>query len=561
MAGQTLTLSIVSSLEKAGFTEAAAQMRKLQTENENLTTKTERWDKALKNTITTIKAAGVTLFYIAAANEAGRAEQAQLRLQTAVENTGMSWDRVSTAVSATNAALSLNSRFAKGDLDNALGILIQRTNSLAVSQANLRTVMGVSVATGRTLADVADQIGRAANGSQRDIMQLAKEFGITGKNAKDADFVLEELSKRFGSLGTETSSWAATTGQLSSAWGDLKETFGFLVGGALIDIQIGFTRLMRVVTAVLQVLVDLNKVLAFSSKVTFFDRLGAWNQAGEDFKKIWTAAFGALPKLAEEGGRKTTEAARKMGPELLALLNDLNSKTAQIMGDIGATEEQKIRNRTDFEKQQITQRVDFEILAEQDKLRVLTALNAKANAEIAALNEERAKKVVATTSAVGQAAGIATAKMLQGQAGSWQEFTKKVIDLATSAAIAGLNVFTAAEVAKKLVAEDYYGAARAAAVGALQVGVVAAAGELAKGLVGEGAGSSASGLGSSTATASPSSAPASAPAAQEKRISINIYGDVTSDPAIMDSLIQRISDRVENADVRLVATQTSAAGA
>lgn len=556
MASQTLTLVIASQLQGAGFTEAAEQMRKLQAELDGTSKKTDAWGEILSKVKGLLVVGTITAFFKTAVDEAIKAEQSQLRLKTSVESTGMSWDKTSSQINNFTTSLSKLSRFAKGELDDALNILIQRTNSVKVAQANLATVMGISVATGQDVASVADQIGRAANGSERDLKQLAKTFGVTGSNAKDANYVLNLLSQRFGDLATTEKTTASEFAKLKNTFSDFAQEVGEDIAPAVVFLIEGIKRLFLAFKEIMGSgiaayfgfiagALTLNKDLMLASLRQLKDGVvGAWDAlAGND-----------VADKVKTNGKKTTAAVGQMSEELKVIFKDLEAKRKQVLADASADEKQTILNRLAFDKAKIMERADFEILTTANKNKIIKAMEAEANAEILALAKGKADKIVAITGQIGEQAGIATAKMLTGQMDSWQDFTKAVIDLAVNAAIAMINVYTAEKVAEHLVAEDYYGAAKAAAVGAIEVGAVKAAGEVAKTFVGTSSNQHPISGGGSSTVGTSSAVAASAPSAQTV-VNIHVHGDMTNDPAITDRLIARISSAVENRSVRLVASQ------
>lgn len=565
MPGQTLTLTIATQLQKAGFTEAADQMRNLQSQVDGVTKKTSAWDEASGKLKESLLKLGTVEFYREAAEEAGRAQEAQERLKTTVEASGASWARERGQINATNEALSEQTRFAKGDLDGALNILLQRTNSLSVSQANMQTVMGISVKTGRDLADVADQVGRAANGSIRDTQQLGKEFGIVGEKAKDSDYVLNKLAKTYGDAATKEETYAKTTKQMNNAWGDLKETFGKLLLPAMGQIEEGLTRLMKSVNSTLSMLGHLS-----DAAYEFF--AGHWKKAAaegkeatKDFVKQFTVLWTKnVPEAVEQGGTKTTAAAHKLRDELLQFVKDTQKETAQIMGDMGKSEVARLQAAGELDKAEIRKRADFRILSEQEKAKVIDAIDHNTAAKQIALAKEVKEKRIEATLQTSSAVGAAMGRMLSGETNAWQDATDAVIDLLVQQLTAALLIYQGMATAREIATLGFAGIATAA----VETGIIAGIGSAVKGALhhagGGGAsvdtGSSAvSGGGGSYSGGGSSAAAQAAPAAvPQTNVRIVVQGDMVNDPAFTDRLVRRISEAVENRGVRLVATKVGA---
>lgn len=561
MAGQTLTLTIASNLQKAGFTEAAEHMRKLQEEVDGTSKKSSMLLEIAGKLVKVFTLTAAVEFYREAAAEAGKAEEAQSRLKTSVESTGASWGKYEASINASNAALSQASRFAKGDLDGALNILIQRTNSVSVAQANLQTVMGISAKTGRDLADVSDQVGRAANGSARDTMQLAKEFGIAGENAKNADYVLNSLHKTFANSATTEESYTKSTAKMGNAWSDLKETVGKIFMPLTMMIEDLTTRTIRFATRAASALGELAK--------------GLYQLATGDFKKAMSTlgdgllngfvSVGAflekdLPASMEKGGAKTTAAAHALRDELLAMTRTTEAEAAKIMADLGHTALEQARIDGEQQKAEIKKRADFRILNAMDQARVLLAIEKDTAAKEMAIQEEKTQAMYGRYVNYASAIGAATGNLVNGQQDAWKQILNVVIDSLTQELTAVLVTSQAERIAKEVAAGGWYGFIS----GAAQAAGIAAMGAAAKAALrggsssfsasgsGGGGGGGYSGGGSSTGT---SSAAQAAPATTPLSLHITVQGDMVNDPAFIDRMVRKISDSVENRNTRLVATK------
>lgn len=562
----TLNLTIASTLQKAGFTEAAEHMRQMQKELDNTKKKSSGLSESIAGMLPAITAAAVILFFKKSADAAGEAEQQQLLLQTAVENTGRSWAREKEQINATNEALSANSRFSKGELDTALQVLIQRTNSLTVSQANLQTVMGISIHTGRSLADVSDQVGRAANGSQRDVMQLAKEFGIAGANAKNADFVLAKLADRFGSLSTKTDDYVSIWQRLKNALGDFSETLG---NGIIKPFEWAFEssiRLVKVMTSLLKVIGDIGSLAvgSFSGDMkkvgVTLDKLYKDLQAGDD------ALWGRTPELIKKHGALTTANAHKLSDELLGMMRQFNDETAKLDAERGKNAFQQIKADADAQIAQL-QRLDaFKIASEQEQARLILAIRRNQAAKERQIEEQTAKERMQTAINVGHVIGVATGKMLMGDQNAWKDASANIIDMIVQVGEAAVLTHAVEAYWKEIGMYGWAGVASGAGLlikGAAAAAGIAALGELAKGALGAGGSSAVStpsgGGGGDGGAPAPTAAGDSAttgPARGTTNLRIVVMGDMVNDQAYIDRLAAKITSAVEDRDVRLVSTST-----
>ena len=295
MAGASaLTFTIASNLEKGGFKEAAEHMRQLQNTIEANKTATEGWGDIVKKVTSYFTLAAIGGFYKFAIEKAMEAEQAQRNLKLRVEATGMSWEKMGTQINAANEALAAQSRFEKEELDKALTTLIDRTNNVAVSQRNLQVAMGLSVATGQTLAEVTDKVGMAAAGNERATRLLAREFGITGEKAKDSAFVLATLENRYGELGTSTEGTTGKTALFKKTFVELAEGVGKFWLPVLNAVLDGIIRFEKALEAVL------GGLTAVAAGIGNFV-IGQWSDAKDSFNAVGVAAGEVWAQISGEG--------------------------------------------------------------------------------------------------------------------------------------------------------------------------------------------------------------------------------------------------------------------
>ncbi len=558
MPGANLTLTVSSILDGTGFKDLAAQVREAGVGLDKVQEKGGSVNKIFSELQGVIGTLTLVEFLKKAAEESAQNEQSQMRLKTAVENSGRAWEKNKDNVNGYLQSLSAVSRFSGTELEQAFTILLNRTHDVTVSQKLLKTAMGINVSTGEDLASVAGNLGSAANGNAFALRGLSREYGLTADQAKNADKALEALSNRFDKTAVSEESAMKSALALKNSFMDVLGAVGDLVNAVLVPIE-------EVITNVLEKLSHSTKALSNLLKAGWDAIRGNAAAAKEDMAKFneeMEKAMGlvgkGLPKAAEDGGRRTTDAAHRMSDELKNIVDSLNKETLQLSA---LTTEQKISalaKETDNEKRIIKARADYQILTEKGKQQVLAAIDANAAAKKLQLEKETAKKIVDNTNQYLSIIGTAVGASLTGQKDAWKIALGGIIDALQAQISAQIGMITAAKVADDLLSDDYASAAKHVAIGALQIGAVAALASGAKGLLNPGASDSsinnaATGGGSSAAstTAAPA-APAQPRQQQQSHISVVVQGSVVGD---VNELARRISDAVQNRNVRLVATQ------
>lgn len=559
MPGANLTLTVSSILDGNGFKDLAAQVReagvgldKVQTSGSNV----NQIFSELKNIVGVL---GVVEFLKKAAEESANNEQTQMRLKTAVENSGKSWDKQSSSISAYLSNLSAVSKFSETELQNAFTVLLNRTHDVTVSQNLLKTAMGINISTGKDLVQTSEALGTAANGNVFGLRELSREFGITGTNAKNAEVVLKILQERFDKTAKSEDSALKSGVALKNSFMDFLGSVGDIVNSVLKPIEKVFQVAFLGLSGAIQIASA--TVKAFYAIVTG----GDGKAANAQFKKFQETAekirilFGKdIPEASNKGGKVITDNARALSVELKNILDGLNKETLQMNA---LTVDQKVANlmkETDNEKRIIRERADFQILTEKQKEQVLRAIDENASAKKLQLVKETAKKIVDNTNQYLSIIGTAVGASLTGQKDAWKIALGAIIDALAAQISAQIAMVTAAHVATDLLTDDYASAAKHAAIGGLEIGAVAAIASGAKGLLNPGStdnsiNAAATGGSSASSSASTAAVPAQqAPAPKQSHVSVVVQGSVVGD---VNELARRISDAVQNRNVRLVATQ------
>jgi len=333
-----LTFTIAANLEKGGFKEAAEHMRQLQNSIEDNKKATEGWGDIVNKVKDYFTLASIGEFYKFAIEKAMEAERAQRNLQLRVEAAGMAWERSGEQINAVNEALAAQSRFDKSDLDSAMTTLIDRTNNVAVSQKNLQLAMALSVVTGESLAATSDKVGLAAAGNEKATMQLAKQFGITGEKAKDAEFVLGTLAKRYESMATSTEGADGKLASLKKTFADLAETVGNFWLPVLNAVMDGTSRFLKSLQSLTGALAGVAAAIGQFLVGNWGDAKDAFNAAGLAAKEAWGYIAGEDPTGGgDNAAKKAADAASKvrtvyvgLTEELKQLIKDAEKERAKV---------------------------------------------------------------------------------------------------------------------------------------------------------------------------------------------------------------------------------------
>jgi hypothetical protein len=561
MAGQTLTLTIASQLQKAGFTEAAEHMRKLQGEVEGVSQKSSALTEVVGQLKSAFTATAIIAFFKSAVDEAAAAEQSQLRLKTQVESTGQSWNVWGARINTFTAALAEVSRFADDDLNDALGTMIQRTGDVSVAMANLQTVMGISVATGRSVADVAGDIGAAANGNERAMKALAREFGVTGAAAQDAEQLLNILSGRFGKLATDTSTTDSQLQRLKNTFNEFKEQIGAFFLPVVNAVAAALRHLMEIIRAFAE---GMASQLAIVTGVLTFNK-NLIKEGLTGLEDAFARAFGMLSKpeetaKIEAGAKKTTAAVTAMSEELKRVVGDLALETEKIRAQGETNELLRLDRETEAFKTATLAKYEHEIKTAAQRNALLAAIDARAAAQRNEIIRKQYEEQFKAATTFGAAIGKVTGQMVAGERDAWKRITDIVIDSLVQQIQASIIAGQARAWITEVAGKGFLGLATGAALS----GLVAGVGEVAKAAIRGGSGGGGASLPSggvsvgSVGGGGAGDIAAAAPAAAARpstTVHFHIQGDMVNDQGYIDRLINRVSEAVENRDVRLVATQ------
>ncbi len=576
MAGAKLQFEIAAKLEKAGFKDAATHVKKIASETEKAGKAAKGSAKGtdlLKTAYTGLVGVGILAFFKSAIDAAMEAEESQAMLAQRIDTAGVSWNENRKKINAYTAALQDSTRFSQGEAEGALTNLIDQTNNVRQSQELLTLAMDLAIAKNIELGAAADIVGGAAQGVQGKLGQLAEMMGKDASEAKNAAEMLGMLEDRFGGMAQKEDTAAASMAKFKNASQSFREELGGFFLPLVTEVMDAIVKLGKTMDFVIAALVG--GIIAFASAVTgdFSVAKAALVEAGDELEKAWIMLSQGPPKtdLKINLVDPTISAAKMMTAEMLALQIKLADETLAIQNNLILGQDELLLAAHESRVEKLRAMKDFEFLAEKDKLKLMAALNKRYQADVAAMEKAAMSRRILVAAQYANIVGTAVGNMLAGQKDSWKDATRAIVDMISQQAQAAVIANTIQGASKEFATKGIYGFVTAAPIigwGLAQVGAIAAAAAAAKGAIGSGSGGTLSapsassgpgiGLGGGSGGgggAAPAIAPASA--TETRVVNVNIYGDQYGETEFIERLGERLSAAVENADLRLVATQTN----
>lgn len=220
-----ISVPIVSEWNPKGLERAVADFKKLEgagSKANYLITKA-----ALP---ATAAIAGLTAGLVVTAKAAAEDQAAQAQLARQLQATTGATDKQIKANEDFISSLSMSAAVADDELRPALANLVRGTGDLGTAQKALQTVLDVSAATGKGVAEVSDAVSKAYGGNTKAIKQLSPELFQLIKDGASAEQVMSQLAQTFG--GASVISANSAQGQfkkLSIAMDETKEAIGAAV--------------------------------------------------------------------------------------------------------------------------------------------------------------------------------------------------------------------------------------------------------------------------------------------------------------------------------------------
>lgn len=579
-----LLFRIASDLEAKGFNDAAAAVRKIDKDQKAAGKQAEGHKKkvdALKGAYAALLGLGIVAFFKSAVDEAVKVERSEFLLGQRVENTGKKWADLKKEVLGYNAVMSAMTGVAEDEINDALSRLTDSMGDVGKAQEFLGATLGLARAQGLSYATAAEQVGRASLGVAEFTKTLAERIGITGEKSRDAEFVLATLQKRFGTLAQEEDTVAKKQAQFTNEMKKWKEEIGTGVipavikvmewlrrlaraGGASIDIlAVKWAKLGVRVSTIFEVIKQVAQGNMKAAELAMVNGARAMaeldkegQKAGAALKAAFTAPLDAIDKLPDTLARGI-KAMQPLTAQFLKMQAEFRASQAE--GDAERLEQ--LLEALEREKEIRAKAVADQMAAEGFNREQINAMILESDAALNADRERIAQQFLAKRTAMffqaGQIVGVASAKALQGDVNAWKEASIQIIDIisqqAQAAVMANAIQGASKEIATKGIAGIATGAA-AIAWGVAQTAAIAGLAQAAKGAIGAAGGGAAAPAAAGPAAQPAAAAAAPAAEAQQQMLIVNVTGDFIGEPEFVDRLGQRISERVENNDLRVVAS-------
>lgn len=217
-----ISVPIVSEWNPKGLERAVADFKKLEGAGAKANYLIQK--SALP---ATAAIAGLTAGLVVTAKAAAEDQAAQAQLARQLQATTGATDKQIKANEDFISSLSMSAAVADDELRPALANLVRGTGDLGTAQAALQTVLDVSAATGKGVAEVSDAVSKAYGGNTKAIKQLSPELYQLVKDGASADQVMRQLSETFG--GASVTAANSAQGQFKKfgiAMDELKESIG-----------------------------------------------------------------------------------------------------------------------------------------------------------------------------------------------------------------------------------------------------------------------------------------------------------------------------------------------
>ena len=217
-----ISVPIVSEWNPKGLERAVADFKKLEGAGAKANYLIQK--SALP---ATAAIAGLTAGLVVTAKAAAEDQAAQAQLARQLQVTTGATDKQIKANEDFISSLSMSAAVADDELRPALANLVRGTGDLGTAQAALQTVLDVSAATNKSVAEVSDAVSKAFGGNTKAIKQLSPELYQLVKDGASADQVMAQLAETFG--GASVTAANSAQGQFKKfgiAMDELKESIG-----------------------------------------------------------------------------------------------------------------------------------------------------------------------------------------------------------------------------------------------------------------------------------------------------------------------------------------------
>lgn len=320
----------------------------------------------IKSLLPFATAGGILAFFTDSVKAAEEENQALNRLKFTVTAMGGSWDAAKDQVMAWGTAIAATTRFSDGEAFNALDRLARVTGNVTSAQKASQVAMGLSVASGKSLAETTELMANLLAGNERALIETKREFGAFAGEARTAQQALDLLNNKFGDAAFKEDSFTKQTDQLKNAFGEFKEQVGRGLIPALLPV---FDILSMIMRGFRELGVVLGGLAA--SFVVFAEGVG-----------------GAMLKIAKLDFAGAKDKAKTLGIALVSI----EQETAASIDEIEAERVQKDVARETQHVQLKALRSKQEIATAEEDAKKLAQIEAELDMKMAALGEDNFAK-------------------------------------------------------------------------------------------------------------------------------------------------------------------------
>ena len=336
----TLNFTINSLLQGNGFSEAAAGARAVGTESKGAAAGIEEMATAMEVVQTAVEgflALQVVQFLRDLVTGTIEAQKQENQLKIRVDNTGLSYDANRDKIQAFLQATQELTGVHKEELIPTFEKLIDVTGSVRTAQENLNLAVAVGRALSIDSAQAAKMVGALLDNQAGGFRMLARAVGAHGAQLKDANFVMDETVKKFGSMNDAVSPLEKSTLDISNMWKDMKLELGEGLGPVLVWIGDIFLRLMTTIIASVRGTVDLLGGLAMGLTEMLVAPLAAFSSKFNAIYQEMKAQHAALVANAADAGKKIVDAwdfsLKKTADIHSTFVKNLKEKNAELTDD------------------------------------------------------------------------------------------------------------------------------------------------------------------------------------------------------------------------------------
>lgn len=290
----------------------------------------------------------LTGFISDAIKESEEYRQSLVRMRSALETTGGSWEKSGKAIEGWADAIQSSTRFSDNQALASLDRLTRATGNLRLAQGLTTLAMDIHVKTGQELGTVTDMLTRLSLNQNRALAQAKLEYGDVLSGATDYKDAINRLATAYGGAAVEERSLTSETSKLKNEWQDLQKNIGNFLTPALVavletvnEMVPSFEKLWIVAKSlatkgVIGTAIGFNDLKASFAEV---ERLAAEAQARADQLKNSAGSIGdalngySAPPPTDQKTEETTNAKKELDDRLAQMEDELNIKMASLGED------------------------------------------------------------------------------------------------------------------------------------------------------------------------------------------------------------------------------------